>query len=290
MIFLFFSCVCFISLHSTVSFLLFPTTFILLYSQSLLFLVTESLPLSLYHCGISPHPNPSPFPIQHMVSPILSFLMGTFFLSCSRRYISIDRNATLTFCSFTSCFIYTMALAESYHMLQNQSTQGLDLVISHTNHLNYFLPASHVGVLWVCILCPFPLGWGSWPGQCRSSLSRSFLGSSYRLPRPPFSWHSGQKHFSMEKEKIHKVCREIFKTLYSWTIQEPHRSMHKQEHLWLSRNRSLSFPPQWFCRFDLWLRQLHCFALLYYSCFPRPVHQWRGREDMSGEDIHLLKL
>lgn len=155
MIFLF---ICFISLNSTVSFLLFLTTFILLYSQCLLFLVTESLPLSLYHCGTSPHLNPPSFPVQHMVSPTLSFLTGTFFLSCSRGYISIDRNATLTFCSFTSCFIYSTALAESYHMLQNQPTQVLDLVISHINHPNYFPPVSHVGVLWVCILCPFPLG------------------------------------------------------------------------------------------------------------------------------------
>lgn len=198
MIFLFFCLFHFIEFY--LSFLLFLTTFILLYSQSLLFLVTESLPLSLYHCGTSPHPNPPPFPIQHMVSPTLSFLTGTFFLSCSRGYISIDRNATPTFCSFTSWFIYTTALAESYHMLQNQPTQVLDLVISHTNHPNYFLPVSHVGVLWVCILCPFLLGWGSWPGQRRSSLSLSFLGSSYRLPRAPFSWHSGQKQFSMEKK------------------------------------------------------------------------------------------
>lgn len=83
MIYLLFSFVCFFSLHSIVSFSLFPTTFNLLYSlffipKAFFFLPLKPfyLPLSLSHYGISPCPNLQSFPIQHMVSPNLSFLMG----------------------------------------------------------------------------------------------------------------------------------------------------------------------------------------------------------------------
>lgn len=160
-----------------------------------------------------------------MVSPTLSFLTGSFFLQCFRGYIYTDRNAILPSCSFTSCFIHTVAQADSYHMLGSQSTQGLDLVISLKNDPEYFLLVSHLRVTRVHVLCwelPSCLGTGSWTSQGRSPPPQSFLGRSYNLPRAPLSWRSCQKCFSLETTAKEKNKEGIFKTLYSWTIKEPH--------------------------------------------------------------------
>lgn len=124
-------------------------------------------------------------------------------------------------------------------------------MISHTNDpIVYFLHASHLGVLWVCILLlPLLLPWDEGLGQVSAEAPHHkvslvvhidfkdllFRGSLVKSVSP---WKP------LLKKRTHKVCIGIFKTPYSWTIQEPHRPMHKQEHLPMSLNQNLSSPPQ----------------------------------------------
>lgn len=70
--------------------------------------------------------------------------MGTFCLLCSRGYTSTDRNTTLPSYSSTSFFIYTTAPGESDSVLGNLPLSDLDVVISHTNNSDCFIPVSHL--------------------------------------------------------------------------------------------------------------------------------------------------
>lgn len=108
-----------------------------------------------------------------------------------------------------------------------------------------------------CIVGVYSLSEASFSLGMRVSPSQSFLGSLYRLPRAPLSWHSGQKCFFLEtivKEKNTQGLQRTFKNIFfldnTGTTQI---------------SQSLSTLPQGFCRFNLWLRQLYSFPLLCYS-------------------------